>query len=178
MNGDDPLDYSIYGQRLRTFNDKNWPADSDVYIKELVEAGFVYTGEIDLVFCFKCGITESNWQDNDDPLTRHSEANPYCPYILKKKKKTNTEDQTEDKCSNDRTLKSLEDYERESFIYDWIPGKGVVQRNNIPNDDTIKIEPNVNTEVHPENGLEEQESTPVINLRCVSYIFLFFILFF
>ena len=36
-------DYRRYEERLRSSNEKLWPSDSLMYIKDLVEASFVYT---------------------------------------------------------------------------------------------------------------------------------------
>ena len=122
-------DYGKYEERLRSFNEKPWPSDSVMYIKDLVEAGFVYTGDIDLVFCFKCGITESNWLDNENPRDRHTVSNQFCPFLVKLiEQQEHATDPKNHALSINRNLKSLQDFEREDLLYDWVPGKGIVQR--------------------------------------------------
>lgn len=123
-------DYGKYEERLRSFNEKPWPSDSVMYIKDLVEAGFVYTGDIDLVFCFKCGITESNWLDNESPRDRHTVSNQFCPFLVKliEQQQEDAVDQKNPALNVNKSLKSLQDFEREDLLYDWIPGKGIAQR--------------------------------------------------
>jgi len=166
-------DYTKYGERLNSFNEKSWPTDSPVYIKELVEAGFVYTGDIDLVFCFKCGITESNWLDNENPMERHTNTNPNCPYMLLKQR-TNIDsaiNNTKDLSSMD-SLKSFEDFEREDLLYDWFEDRGIVQRkvasNNTQCDNRESLK---ECDDHKERinsskeSLEDQMEELTINLR-------------
>ena len=120
-------DYGKYEERLRSFNEKPWPNDSVMYIKDLVEAGFVYTGEIDLVFCFKCGITESNWLNDENPRDRHTSSNQFCPFLAKVIEQEALVNQTA-VINNNKSLKSLQDFERQDLLYDWVQGRGIVQR--------------------------------------------------
>ena len=64
-------DYSKFITRLSTFEDPSWPRECTVYTKSLAEAGLSYTGEGDLVFCYQCGAVIGQWEEGDDPITRH-----------------------------------------------------------------------------------------------------------
>ena len=44
------------------------------------EAGFVYTGQEDLVYCFSC-IKLDGWTKHMDPLLRHKEESPTCSFV-------------------------------------------------------------------------------------------------
>lgn len=163
-------DFEKYEERLRTFNEKPWPSDSFLYIKDLVEAGFVYTGEIDLVFCFKCGITESNWQDNENPQDRHVASNQFCPFLTKILTKQQQGSSTEHDSLNTptippinndahRSLKSLEDFEREDLLYDWVKGQGVVRRKPCINDVSIS------TDVHQKDSEISDDQPSLQNIQ-------------
>lgn len=172
VNKNEHPDYTKYGERLSSFNEKSWPTDSPVYIKELVEAGFVYTGDIDLVFCFKCGITESNWLDNDNPMERHTNSNPNCPYMLLKQKNSIDSIKGAKALSSIDSLKSFEDFEREDLLYDWFKDKGIVQRkvilDNTQCDDIEKRESRKTVsdrEKFANESLEDQMQELSINLR-------------
>ena len=78
------MDFAKYENRLRTFN--TWPRDSAVHIKDLVEAGFSYTGETDFVFCYCCQLRIGNWKDTEEPLKRHETENASCPYLAHRRK--------------------------------------------------------------------------------------------
>ena len=67
-------DYSKFITRLSSYEDPPWP-DCGLYTKSLAEAGFVYTGEQDIVFCYQCGISVHQWRGDDDPITRHKALN-------------------------------------------------------------------------------------------------------
>ena len=45
------------------------------------EAGFVYTGQEDLVYCFSCNIKLDGWTKHMDPLLRHKEESPTCSFV-------------------------------------------------------------------------------------------------
>ncbi|XP_065057529.1 baculoviral IAP repeat-containing protein 3-like [Rhopilema esculentum] len=79
------LDYEKYEDRLRTFT--TWPSDGPMIIKDLVEAGFYYTGRNDVVSCFLCGIEIGNWKENEQPLVLHSQRSEQCQYLIERKEK-------------------------------------------------------------------------------------------
>ncbi|XP_065908277.1 uncharacterized protein [Dysidea avara] len=45
------------------------------------EAGFVYTGQEDLVYCFSCNIKLDGWTKHMDPLLRHKKESPTCSFV-------------------------------------------------------------------------------------------------
>ena len=78
-------EYETFIGRLNTFND--WPSEAPDYIKDLVEAGFVYTGQGYSVQCFRCHITVSEWKDEDKPLLVHEDLNKNCSYLRERRQK-------------------------------------------------------------------------------------------
>eukprot|EP00794_Sanderia_malayensis_P000392 gene392-1026_t len=76
---DEEKDLRKYENRLKTFN--NWPRESPIFIKDLVEAGYCYTGNRDLVYCFECNVTSGDWSENESPLDRHKTQSPSCLYL-------------------------------------------------------------------------------------------------
>ena len=55
----------------------NGPVDP----RSMSEAGFVYTGQEDLVYCFSCNIKLDEWTKHMDPLLRHKEESPTCSFV-------------------------------------------------------------------------------------------------
>jgi hypothetical protein len=92
-------DYSLVFRRHQTFS--TWPeAEQSTLpsIESFVDAGFFYTGSIDLnnqvnfinfsylgektiVRCFYCNGALRNWQSTDDPKVEHARWFPQCAYI-------------------------------------------------------------------------------------------------
>lgn len=33
--------------------------------------------------CFECGLVHRRWQKGDDPVKKHMQLQPDCPYIIK-----------------------------------------------------------------------------------------------
>ncbi|XP_065906401.1 baculoviral IAP repeat-containing protein 2-like isoform X2 [Dysidea avara] len=66
--------------RLKTFTIPP-PWEGPVDIHSMSEAGFVYTGQEDLVFCFSCNIKLDEWTKHMDPLLRHKEESPTCSFV-------------------------------------------------------------------------------------------------
>lgn len=127
-------DYTQYYERLQSYNDPHqWAGESNVYIKDLVEAGFVYTGDKDLVFCFKCGLLIGGWREDHNAVVRHQEQNKNCPFLLERLRKLTAATSPGTSTGITTGYKSLTDFERESLIYDWVPGRGVVPRDNEDN---------------------------------------------
>ena len=67
--------YEQLENRSRTFK-KNWKGP-----RSMSEAGFVYTGQEDLVYCFSCNIKLDGWTKHMDPLLRHKEESPTCSFV-------------------------------------------------------------------------------------------------
>ncbi|KAG4070246.1 hypothetical protein HA402_009376 [Bradysia odoriphaga] len=57
-------------------------------LQSLLNAGFYYTQHSDLVQCFKCHATLSDWHINSKPHTEHQRVSPNCPLVLKYSMKT------------------------------------------------------------------------------------------
>ena len=71
--------YASEHARLHTFI--NWPKDCPVQPKELIDAGFYYTGNEDKVECFKCGIILAGWEPEDTPWGEHEKWAKDCPLV-------------------------------------------------------------------------------------------------
>ena len=52
--------------------------EGPVDYQSMAEAGFVYTGQEDLVYCFSCNINLDRWSKDMEPLLRHKEESPNC----------------------------------------------------------------------------------------------------
>ncbi|KAL3881352.1 hypothetical protein ACJMK2_027802 [Sinanodonta woodiana] len=71
-------EYGLPEIRLETFS--NWPKDIHQTPKELVEAGFYYTGSEDSVNCFYCGGNLRNWEKDDNIWLEHRRWFPQCEF--------------------------------------------------------------------------------------------------
>nr|BDT62782.1 MAG: baculoviral IAP repeat-containing protein [Metapenaeus joyneri majanivirus] len=77
--------------RIMTFENKNWLKNNSLTPKQMADAGFVYSGTGDLVYCYYCKIMIWNWnwhgkysRDND-PWYEHAKHNLKCNYVIAKK---------------------------------------------------------------------------------------------
>lgn len=66
--------------RLQTFQE--WPANSPVSPSRIAKAGFYYTGQGQVVQCFLCNTTVSEWNFADQAIALHRLSNPDCPFVL------------------------------------------------------------------------------------------------
>lgn len=66
-----------YQKRLETF--ENWK--SDFPASKLARAGFIYSGEDDVVLCPFCHVEGFRWLQDDNPLEDHIQWNPYCHFF-------------------------------------------------------------------------------------------------
>ena len=82
MDSAQDVTYEKCEERLGTFN--IWPKESPALIKELVDAGFFYSGTADLVTCFACGIKIGEWHEGDNPLEKHERENIECSYLAER----------------------------------------------------------------------------------------------
>ncbi|XP_071084010.1 baculoviral IAP repeat-containing protein 5.2-A-like [Haliotis cracherodii] len=73
----------VYGQkfsdRLKTFD--KWPLQMKQSPTSMAKAGFIYTGQSDKAYCFKCKLHVHRWIPEDDPMTEHFRLSPHCSYI-------------------------------------------------------------------------------------------------
>jgi len=74
------LQYEQSENRCRTFQyEWKWKGPMDAH--SMAEAGFVYTGQEDLVYCFSCNIKLDGWTKHMNPLRRHKEESPTCSFV-------------------------------------------------------------------------------------------------
>jgi len=77
------LNYEELMDRLKTFKlPPQWEGPVDH--QSMAEAGFVYSGQEDLVYCFSCNIKLDRWTKDMDPLLRHKEESPTCSFMRQK----------------------------------------------------------------------------------------------
>ena len=77
------LNYRNLEDRLKTFKlPPQWEGPVDYQL--MAEAGFVYTGQEDLVYCFSCNIKLDRWSKDMEPLLRHKEESPTCSFMRQK----------------------------------------------------------------------------------------------
>ncbi|XP_021365133.1 baculoviral IAP repeat-containing protein 3-like [Mizuhopecten yessoensis] len=75
-----PRNSSQVSSESRRQSFRNWPG-SDQDIDALVQAGFFFTGEEDIVRCFHCDIGLAEWDPSDDPWVEHARHSPDCPFL-------------------------------------------------------------------------------------------------
>ena len=77
------LNYEELEDRVKTFKlPPQW--DGPVDYESMAEAGFVYTGQEDLVYCFSCNVKLDRWFKDMEPLLRHKEESPTCSFMRQK----------------------------------------------------------------------------------------------
>ena len=77
------LNYEELEDRMKTFKlPPQWEGPVDY--QSMAEAGFVYTGQEDLVYCFSCNIKLDRWSKDTEPLLRHKEKSPTCSFMRQK----------------------------------------------------------------------------------------------
>ena len=77
------LNYDELEDRMKTFKlSPQW--EGPVHYQSMAEAGFVYTGQEDLVCCFSCNIKLDRWSKDMEPLLRHKEESPTCSFMKQK----------------------------------------------------------------------------------------------
>ena len=73
--------YQFEEERIKSF--VGWPLN-EAHAEQMAEAGFVYTGQEDLVYCFNCNIKLDRWSKHMEPLLRHKEESPTCSFMRQK----------------------------------------------------------------------------------------------
>ena len=77
--------------RIESFNNPEWerhpinklPDSSPLRPASIARAGFFYTGTVDNVMCFWCGLGLNNWEPSDDPVNEHVRFTPRCTWLLR-----------------------------------------------------------------------------------------------
>lgn len=72
-------DLMLEVDRMKTYN--SWPKSIRQRPPELVDAGFFYTGQGDMVICFSCGLGLRDWEIDDIPLVEHAKYTNGCIYL-------------------------------------------------------------------------------------------------
>ncbi|XP_055970898.1 baculoviral IAP repeat-containing protein 2 [Sorex fumeus] len=72
-------DFSCELYRMSTYS--TFPPGVPVSERSLARAGFYYTGVIDKVKCFCCGLMLDNWKQGDNPVEKHKKLYPSCSFI-------------------------------------------------------------------------------------------------
>lgn len=72
--------YADKTARMDSF--RHWPPGTTQTPGQMIQAGFYYTGQGDLVRCFSCGQGLKNWDPDDDPWIEHARFFPDCNHIL------------------------------------------------------------------------------------------------
>ncbi|XP_049634516.1 baculoviral IAP repeat-containing protein 2 [Suncus etruscus] len=72
-------DFSCELYRMSTYS--TFPAGVPVSERSLARAGFYYTGVMDKVKCFRCGLMLDNWKQGDNPVEKHKKLYPSCGFI-------------------------------------------------------------------------------------------------
>lgn len=72
-------EYVLEVNRMKTFS--TWPKSIRQRPEELVETGFFYTGQGDLVFCFSCGLGLRDWEIDDVPSDEHAKYTTDCIFL-------------------------------------------------------------------------------------------------
>ena len=75
--------YKSLKNREKSF--KYWPIPGIVDIRELVDAGWFYTGKDDITQCFTCGCRNDEWKKGDDPIAVHSKLSRNCSFLMRQK---------------------------------------------------------------------------------------------
>lgn len=71
--------YADLKERLKSFS--GWPAHQAVEPSQLAAAGFFFTGSLDRVRCFSCGVRLRDWKAGENPWIEHSKYSPNCAFI-------------------------------------------------------------------------------------------------
>ena len=67
------------GNRLISF--QTWPPNANAYAFQLARSGFYYSGDSDEVICFACEGRIRDWQKKDNPMQKHIQRFPNCPFV-------------------------------------------------------------------------------------------------
>ncbi|XP_067674759.1 baculoviral IAP repeat-containing protein 7-B-like [Haliotis asinina] len=72
-------DYCRESDRLTSF--QGWPSKRRPTPQQLATAGFYYTGVMDIVRCFSCGVILRKVDEEDDPRQEHARFRPNCSFL-------------------------------------------------------------------------------------------------
>ncbi|KAK0064455.1 baculoviral IAP repeat-containing protein 7 [Biomphalaria pfeifferi] len=72
-------EHVMFQTRLKSFD--SWNFHNILQPQTLASLGFFYTGDLDCVRCFQCGLGLRSWKPGDDVLAQHEKYRPTCPYL-------------------------------------------------------------------------------------------------
>ncbi|XP_055887892.1 uncharacterized protein LOC106078207 [Biomphalaria glabrata] len=72
-------EHVMFQTRLKSFD--SWSFHNILQPQTLASLGFFYTGNLDCVRCFQCGLGLRSWKPGDNVLTQHEKYRPTCPYL-------------------------------------------------------------------------------------------------
>ena len=75
------LSESMSNNLLRISSYSNFPRHVNIFTSSLSKAGFYYTGNLDEVRCYACGITHKKWKPGDNPIEIHRRLSPSCSHV-------------------------------------------------------------------------------------------------
>ncbi|MCK5894124.1 MAG: hypothetical protein KAG53_06855 [Endozoicomonadaceae bacterium] len=75
------IEYNDFSDRERSFVEGAWLSDGKPKRSDLAGAGFFYTGNKDVVYCFFCGGDLNEWKPDDNPYADHRDHYSHCGYI-------------------------------------------------------------------------------------------------
>ena len=73
--------YKHLSERLRSFDNPDWPSGVPVTTEELARAGWFYVGRDDRGQCPWCGGCVFNWVPGDSALGEHRRHFPHCDFV-------------------------------------------------------------------------------------------------
>ncbi len=77
--------YATYKSRMDSFTLSVIPDNLKNNVVNLVESGFFFTGNEDVVRCFQCGIGLRKWGVTDTPWVEHARFSEHCDFCIKEK---------------------------------------------------------------------------------------------
>lgn len=78
ISNSSPTDFITVDARLQTY--RTWP-NAEISKTNLASAGFIYTGQDDVVICPFCQVEGYHWEADDNPMEDHRVWSPNCPFL-------------------------------------------------------------------------------------------------
>ena len=82
INNNDPglmEEMKYENQRLSSYT--NWPRDTNIQPEALAQAGLFYLCRADRVKCAFCSGILRNWGPSEEPMRKHRQLFPRCPFV-------------------------------------------------------------------------------------------------
>ena len=82
INNNDPaLLEEMKSERCRLSSYGNWPRDTNIAPEALAQAGLFYLCRADRVKCAFCSGILRNWGPSEEPMRKHRQLFPRCPFV-------------------------------------------------------------------------------------------------